>query len=181
MIKTSAVALLLAGTTVGSITPAFAQIQTKDVTEKDFLEYIERLKKENPKLNIVEDEPVMYSSAKEAQAAYTEQLKSLKASDEEIKEKIAQFEKLTKEYETAVEQYKQDKITFDELMRVYNEQKAQYDQQLAHIEELKKENEAKKAEHQAAVEQYNKDMTKYNADVETYNAREKRKLLIRQL
>ena len=46
MIKTSAVALLLAGTTVGSITPAFAQIQTKDVTEKDFLEYIERLKKE---------------------------------------------------------------------------------------------------------------------------------------
>ena len=72
MIKTSAVALLLAGTTVGSITPAFAQIQTKDVTEKDFLEYIERLKKENPKLNIVEDQPVMYSSAKEAQAAYTE-------------------------------------------------------------------------------------------------------------
>ena len=60
MIKTSAVALLLAGTTVGSITPAFAQIQTKDVTEKDFLEYIERLKKENPKLNVVEDEPVMY-------------------------------------------------------------------------------------------------------------------------
>lgn len=173
MIKTSAVALLLAGTTVGSITPAFAQIQTKDVTEKDFLEYIERLKKENPKLNIVEDEPVMYSSAKEAQAAYTEQLKSLKASDEEIKEKITQFEKLTKEYETAVEQYKQDKITFDELMRVYNEQKAQYDQQLAHIEELKKENEAKKAEHQAAVEQYNKDMAKYNADVEAYNAREK--------
>lgn len=54
MIKTSAVALLLAGTTVGSITPAFAQIQTKDVTEKDFLEYIERLKKENPKLNVVE-------------------------------------------------------------------------------------------------------------------------------
>ena len=80
MIKTSAVTLLLAGTTVGSITPAFAQIQTKDVTEKDFLEYIERLKKENPKLNVVEDEPVMYSSAKEAQAAYTEQLKSLKAS-----------------------------------------------------------------------------------------------------
>lgn len=103
MIKTSAVALLLASTTVGSITPAFAQVQTKDVTESDFLEYIERLKKENPKLNVVEDEPVMYKTAEEAKTAYTEQLKSLKASDKEIKEKIAQFEKLTKEYETAVE------------------------------------------------------------------------------
>ena len=160
MIKTSAVALLLASTTVGSITPAFAQVQTKDVTESDFLEYIERLKKENPKLNVVEDEPVMYKTAEEAKTAYTEQLKSLKASDKEIKEKIAQFEKLTKEYEAAVEQYKQDKITFDDLMRVYNEQKAHYDQELARIEELKKENEQKKAEHQAAVEQYNKDMTK---------------------
>lgn len=140
MIKTSAVALLLAGTTVGSITPAFAQVQTKDVTESDFLEYIERLKKENPKLNVVEDEPVMYKTAEEAKTAYTEQLKSLKASDKEIKEKIAQFEKLTKEYEAAVEQY---------------------DQELARIEELKKENEQKKAEHQLAVNQYNKDMEKY--------------------
>lgn len=173
MIKTSAVALLLAGTTVGSITPAFAQVQTKDVTESDFLEYIERLKKENPKLNVVEDEPVMYKTAEEAKTAYTEQLKSLKASDKEIKEKIAQFEKLTKEYEAAVEQYKQDKITFDDLMRVYNEQKAQYDQELARIEELKKENKQKKAEYQLAVNQYNKDMEKYNADVAAYNQREK--------
>lgn len=173
MIKTSAVALLLASTTVGSITPAFAQVQTKDVTESDFLEYIERLKKENPKLNVVEDEPVMYKTAEEAKTAYTEQLKSLKASDKEIKEKITQFEKLTKEYEAAVEQYKQDKITFDDLMRVYNEQKAHYDQELARIEELKKENEQKKAEHQLAVNQYNKDMEKYNADVAAYNQREK--------
>lgn len=173
MIKTSAVALLLAGTTVGSITSAFAQVQTKDVTESDFLEYIERLKKENPKLNVVEDEPVMYKTAEEAKTAYTEQLKSLKASDKEIKEKIAQFEKLTKEYEAAVEQYKQDKITFNDLMRVYNEQKAQYDQELARIEELKKENEQKKAEYQLAVNQYNKDMEKYNADVAAYNQREK--------
>ena len=55
MIKTSAVALLLASTTVGSITPAFAQVQTNVLTESDFLEYIERLKKETPKLNVVED------------------------------------------------------------------------------------------------------------------------------
>lgn len=143
MIKTSAVALLLAGTTVGSITPAFAQVQTKDVTESDFLEYIERLKKENPKLNVVEDEPVMYKTAEEAKTAYTEQLKSLKASDKEIKEKIAQFEKLTKEYEAEVKSINkrnEDKnaewqAEVDRINDEHNAEVAKYEKQKNDFEE----------------------------------------------
>lgn len=50
MIKTSAVALLLAGTTVGSITPAFAQIQTKDVTEKTFFGIHRKIKEGKSKV-----------------------------------------------------------------------------------------------------------------------------------
>lgn len=148
MIKTSVVALLLAGTTVGSITPAFAQIQTKDVTEKDFLEYIERLKKENPKLNVVEDEPVMYSSAKEAQAAYTEQLNST------IKD-MAKYNADVEAY-NAREKEIADKTALNEAAK-----KAWQ----AQVEAINKQNADKHAEWQAEVDRIN---SEHNAEVAKY-------------
>ena len=157
----------------------FAETKTKDITDSEFLEYVEQLKRDNPKLEVVEDEPITVNSTEEARKNLENQKLQLEETKKEVNEKIKEYEEQKRVYDLAVEQYKQDKITYDELWKVYNEQLAKYNVDKAKVEELKAENERLTAEYNTKLAQYNNDLSSYNArnkeieDVTNRNAKKK--------
>lgn len=143
-------------------TVAFAETKTKDITNQDFLAFVEQLKHDNPKLEIVEDEPVTVHTVEEAKQKEDEQKVQLETTNTEVNAKLAEYAQKKKEYDEAVEKYKQDKITYDELWTIYSAQKAQYDADVAHNEELKQENQRMTDEYNAKKQQYDADLAAYN-------------------
>ena len=141
---------------------AFAETKTKDITNQDFLAFVEQLKHDNPKLEIVEDEPVTVHTVEEAKQKEDEQKVQLETTNTEVNAKLAEYAQKKKEYDEAVEKYKQDKITYDELWTIYSAQKAQYDADVAHNEELKQENQRMTDEYNAKQQQYDTDLAAYN-------------------
>lgn len=141
---------------------AFAETKTKDITNQDFLAFVEQLKHDNPKLEIVEDEPVTVHTVEEAKQKEDEQKVQLETTNTEVNAKLAEYAQKKKEYDEAVEKYKQDKITYDELWTIYSVQKAQYDADVAHNEELKQENQRMTDEYNAKKQQYDTDLAAYN-------------------
>ena len=141
---------------------AFAETKTKDITNQDFLAFVEQLKHDNPKLEIVEDEPVTVHTVEEAKQKEDEQKVQLETTNTEVNAKLAEYAQKKKEYDEAVEKYKQDKITYDELWTIYSAQKAQYDADVAHNEELKQENQRLTDEYNAKKQQYDTDLAAYN-------------------
>lgn len=141
---------------------AFAETKTKYITNQDFLAFVEQLKHDNPKLEIVEDEPVTVHTVEEAKQKEDEQKVQLETTNTEVNAKLAEYAQKKKEYDEAVEKYKQDKITYDELWTIYSAQKAQYDADVAHNEELKQENQRMTDEYNAKKQQYDTDLAAYN-------------------
>lgn len=141
---------------------AFAETKTKDITNQDFLAFVEQLKNNNPKLEIVEDAPVTVHTVEEAKQREDEQKVQLETTNTEVNAKLAEYAQKKKEYDEAVEKYKQDKITYDELWTIYSAQKAQYDADVAHNEELKQENQRMTDEYNAKKQQYDTDLAAYN-------------------
>ena len=152
---------LLTSTLLSPLT-AFAETKTKDITAPNFLEFVEQLRRENPKLEIVEDEPITVHTEEEAKQRESEQKVTLETTKTEVNEKLAEYAAQKKAYDEALEKYKQDKITYDELWTLYSAQKEKYDADIAKNKELKAENERLTAEYIAKKQQYDADLAAYN-------------------
>jgi surface repeat SSSPR-51 protein len=152
---------LLTSTLLSPLT-AFAETKTKDITDPKFLEFVEQLRRENPKLEIVEDEPITVHTEEEAKQRESEQKVTLETTKTEVNEKLAEYAAQKKAYDEALEKYKQDKITYDELWTLYSAQKEKYDADIARNKELKAENERLTAEYNAKKQQYDTDLAAYN-------------------
>ena len=152
---------LLTSTLLSPLT-AFAETKTKDITDPNFLEFVEQLRRENPKLEIVEDEPITVHTEEEAKQRESEQKVTLETTKTEVNEKLAEYAAQKKAYDEALEKYKQDKITYDELWTLYSAQKEKYDADIAKNKELKAENERLTAEYNAKKQQYDADLAAYN-------------------
>ena len=152
---------LLTSTLLSPLT-AFAETKTKDITDPNFLEFVEQLRRENPKLEIVEDEPITVHTEEEAKQRESEQKVTLETTKTEVNEKLAEYAAQKKAYDEALEKYKQDKITYDELWTLYSAQKEKYDADIAKNKELKAENERLTAEYNAKKQQYDTDLAAYN-------------------
>lgn len=152
---------LLTSTLLSPLT-TFAETKTKDITDPNFLEFVEQLRRENPKLEIVEDEPITVHTEEEAKQRESEQKVTLETTKTEVNEKLAEYAAQKKAYDEALEKYKQDKITYDELWTLYSAQKEKYDADVAHNEELKQENQRMTDEYNAKKQQYDADLAAYN-------------------